>query len=284
MRTVMHLSLDPPFRFRWGSDRVWGASFLIRAWVGCRSVRVFHFGSLVAPLGLGGQVAEAGGPSAAVNIACHGCSQGHRSGRWRRSRRAERAMRAGTAMSWARIVAVVARAWYLEARVPAARVRLNEIAARTSYAVFALICPEDKCASGAPFNSAMTFSRVGVVAVGCLRREHRLLGVGEDRVVAPGGEQGALPGRERGGVQALDAAHDQPGVDVFTVAAGGERGESDLGDLRVGDPAVLVLVVDRVGVLDSDPRVVGDLGDRPGHGGVHAGGDREPGPTGDCLL
>ena len=53
-------------------------------------------------------------------------------------------------MRWARIVAVVARAWNLEARVPAARVRLNEIAARTSYAVFALICPEDKCASGRP--------------------------------------------------------------------------------------------------------------------------------------
>src|SRR5450759_4772732 len=189
-------------------------------------------------------------------------------------------MRAGTAMSWARIVAVVARARTLEARVPAARVRLNEIAARTSHAAFAFICPDGMCASGPFFSSAMTFSRVGVVAVGGLRGEHRLGGAGEDGVVAPGGEQGALPGRDRGRVQAFDAAHDQPGTDVLTVAAGGERGEGDLGDLGVGDPPVLVLVVDRVGVLDTHPPVVGDLGDRPGHGGVHAGGDGEPGPTG----
>ena len=73
------------------------------------------------PLGLGGQVARAGGPAAAVNIVCQALCQGHRTGRCRRSRRAERAMRAGTAMRWVRIVAVVARAWNLEARVPAAR-------------------------------------------------------------------------------------------------------------------------------------------------------------------
>ncbi len=49
-------------------------------------------------------------------------------------------MRAGTAMSWVRIVAVVARAWNLEARVPAARVRLNAIAARTVESVEPLAC------------------------------------------------------------------------------------------------------------------------------------------------
>src|SRR5674476_1185386 len=107
-------------------------------------------------------------------------------------------MRAGTAMSWARMVAVVARAWNLEARVPAARVRLNAMAASTSHAALAFICPEGRCASGPAFSSAMTFSRVGVVAVGGLRREHRLARVGEDRVVAPGGEQGALPGHGPG--------------------------------------------------------------------------------------
>ena len=42
----------------------------------CRSVRVFHVGSLVAPLGLGGQVAQAGGPAAPVDIARHAISQG----------------------------------------------------------------------------------------------------------------------------------------------------------------------------------------------------------------
>ena len=35
----------------------------------------------------------------------------------------------------------------------------------------------------------------GVIAVGGLSRQHRLTRVGEDRVVAPGGEQRALPGR-----------------------------------------------------------------------------------------
>ena len=199
------------------------------------------------PLGLGGQVARAGGPAAAVNIACQAVSQGHRWGRCRRSRRAERAMRAGTAMRWARIVAVVARAWNLEARVPAARVRLNEIAARTSHAPFAFICPDGKCASGPFFSSAMTFSRVRVVAVGGLGGEHRLARVGEHGVVAPGGEQGTLPGRNRGRVQAFDAAHDQPGTDVLAVAARGERGESDLGDLSVRHPALLLLVIDRMG-------------------------------------
>jgi hypothetical protein len=128
-------------------------------------------------------------------------------------------MRAGTAMRWVRTVAVAARVWNLEARAPAARVRLNEIAARTSQAAFALIRPEGRCASGPFFSSAMTFSRVRVVAVGGLGGEHRLGGVGEDGVVAPGGEQGPLPGRDCGRVQAFDAAHDQPGADVLVAAA-----------------------------------------------------------------
>jgi len=66
-------------------------------------------------------------------------------------------MRAGTAMSWVWIVAVVARAWNLEARVPAARVRLNEIAARTSQAAFAVNSPDGRWATGPFFSSAMTF-------------------------------------------------------------------------------------------------------------------------------
>ena len=67
-------------------------------------------GPWLRPLGLGGQVAGVGGPQTAVNIARQGCSQGQCRGRWRRSRRAERAIRAGTVISWARIVAVVALA------------------------------------------------------------------------------------------------------------------------------------------------------------------------------
>jgi hypothetical protein len=53
-------------------------------------------------------------------------------GRCSRVRRADRAIRAGTLMSGARMVAVVALAWNLEARVPAARVKLNVIAANSS--------------------------------------------------------------------------------------------------------------------------------------------------------
>ena len=151
-------------------------------------------------------------------------------------------MRAGTVMTWVRTLAVVARAWNLEPKVQAARVRLNEIAARTSHAAFAFIRPEGRWASGPLFSSAMTFSRVGVVTVGGLGGEHQLLRVGEHRVVAPG-----------------------------------DRGEADLGDLGVGHPAVLVLVVDRVRVLDAPPRIVGDLGDCSGHHGVHPGGDARTG-------
>src|SRR5450759_1294592 len=114
----------------------------------CRSGRFFHFLSFVAPLGLGGQVAAAGGPLAAVSSACRASSHGQCWGRWRRVRRADRAIRAGTVMSWARMVAVVALAWNLEARVPAARVRLNAIVARTSHAAFALIRPDGILASG----------------------------------------------------------------------------------------------------------------------------------------
>src|SRR5690625_7066080 len=38
------------------------------------------------------------------------------------------------------------------------------------------------------------------------------------------------------GIQAFDAAHDQPGRDVLSLLAGGEGGVLDLGDLGIGDP------------------------------------------------
>ena len=46
-------------------------------------------------------------------------------------------------MSWARMVPVVARAWNADARQPAARVRLNAIAASTSQAELAWNDPEE---------------------------------------------------------------------------------------------------------------------------------------------
>ena len=62
------------------------------------------------------------------------------------SRLADLARRNGTAFSCLRIVAVVALAWKTEAMVPAARVRLNAIAAMTSHAPSAANWPEGKWA------------------------------------------------------------------------------------------------------------------------------------------
>jgi hypothetical protein len=77
------------------------------------------------------------GPAAPSSIRCQACSQGHTSGRCSVTRRADLASRPGTVMSCARMVPVVARAWKVEASVPAARVRLNAIAAQTSQALLA---------------------------------------------------------------------------------------------------------------------------------------------------
>ena len=63
-------------------------------------------------------------------------------------------------MSCARIVPVVALAWKVEARVPAARVRLKAIVAQTSQALLAQKCPDGRCASGPFFRSAMTCSTI----------------------------------------------------------------------------------------------------------------------------
>ncbi len=100
----------------------------------------------MALLGLGGQVVDwvGGGPHAALNSPCQLSHQGQSLGRCRTSRLAEVARRAGTAISCRRMVAVVALAWKTDAMVPAARVRLNAIAAKTSQALFAANEPEGK--------------------------------------------------------------------------------------------------------------------------------------------
>jgi len=76
--------------------------------------------------------------------------------------------------------------------------------------------------------------------------EHGQSGVGEDAVVAVAGKQLALPVGDRRGVQAPDAANDQPAGDVVGFAAGGERGEGYFGGFGVGDQALFVFVPDRV--------------------------------------
>ena len=111
------------------------------------------------PGGLGGQVvAGVGGPQAALNSPSQLSCQGQSLGRWMTSLLADLARRPGTAISCLRIVAVVALAWKTEAMVPAARVRLNAIAANTSQAPLAAKWLEGKCARAPPLKSAMTCS------------------------------------------------------------------------------------------------------------------------------
>src|SRR3954451_22710420 len=103
-----------------------------------------------AVLRLGGRRAPApGGPQGLLNSRFQAVSQGQSRGRCMRSRRAVRASRTGTAISWARIVAMVALAWNAEASAPAARVRLNAIAASTVQAELAANRPEGMCVRGA---------------------------------------------------------------------------------------------------------------------------------------
>ena len=76
---------------------------------------------------------------------------------------------------------------------------------------------------------------LGVVAVLLYGLEQGERRVGEDGVVAPGGEQLTLSGRLPG-VEVLDAADDEPGGDRLALA-GGEGGVFGLGGLGVGGVA-----------------------------------------------
>lgn len=84
----------------------------------------------------------------------------------------------------------------------------------------------------------------------CLDEDERA--VGERGVVAPDGEQFTL-GVDLGLVQVGDAACDQPGGDCLGGAF--ERGLFGFGDLSAGDEPLLVVVPDRLRVLDLHPRV-----------------------------
>jgi hypothetical protein len=87
----------------------------------------------------------AGGPQAAWNKVIHWCSRCQPSGRCKvRWPRPLRAMRAATAMSWLRRVAPRAFAWNGPASVPAARVRLWQMAAQVSHAALAGKCPDGR--------------------------------------------------------------------------------------------------------------------------------------------
>jgi hypothetical protein len=99
---------------------------------------------------VGQVVAVRGGPRVASKIACQGSCHGHAVGRCIVMRRAEVAILAGMLMMRRRIVAVVALAWLPPATVPAARVRLNAMTARTSHAALALNLPDGRWARAEP--------------------------------------------------------------------------------------------------------------------------------------
>src|SRR6478609_11833797 len=103
-------------------------------------------GAAVAPCRLGGQDVEAvGGPLPWVKSWVHAVSQGQPVGRCMVIRRAEVAIRAGTAMSLRRMVAVVVLARSGPAMAAAARVRLKAITARTSQTSHGVNCQGSRC-------------------------------------------------------------------------------------------------------------------------------------------
>jgi Integrase core domain len=134
--------------------------------------------------------AGTGGPIAAVNRRCQAVAQGQAVGSRSRLRRAERVTRAAMLISWVRMVAVLALACIDEASAPAARVRLNAIAASTSQAELAANRPEGRqVGERAVLQVGDDLFDDGVAAVVGFGFEHRQWRVGEDRVVAPGWEQ-----------------------------------------------------------------------------------------------
>ena len=94
------------------------------------------------------------------NNAVQAVSHGQALGRWRVTRRAEVAPRAGTAISLRRTVAVVALARFDSVTLAATRVRLKAMTASTSQAALALNTPDGRCASAEFFRSAWTYSMI----------------------------------------------------------------------------------------------------------------------------
>ena len=206
-------------------------------------------------LGPGGQVVVA-----VVQRSSQAAAQGQSVGRCSTSRRAEEAIRAGTVIRWVRRVAHRALACRAEAAAPAARRRLKARAASASQAALAVNFPDGACASGPSFSSAMTCSMMAWSRWVSSAGDRGEGGVGDEPVVPPQGEQLVLVSRCcRAAMVALfsrcDPAHDQPAGHLPLLGVGGERGEVDLGDLRFGDPPVLVAASQiALRVADRGPR------------------------------
>ncbi|MCA1224049.1 hypothetical protein [Streptomyces sp. 8L] len=141
----------------------------------------------------------------------------------------------------------------MSASAPAARVRL---CARASQAALAWKCPDGAWAKALFLTSAHLLDEgvPSVITLGIVQGER---GVGERGVVAPGVKQRALSGGDGlRRARAFDAAHDQTGGDLLLLRLGSEGGVGGLGYLGVGDPALALLVPDRLGVLDRRPGVL----------------------------
>jgi len=105
----------------------------------------------------------------------------------------------------------------------------------------------------APVREDLLHDRVvAVLALGLGSLERR---VGEDGMVAPGGEQLALPLR---GLLVLvaDAPDDEAGGDLLVLLRG-ERGVLRLGDLGIGDPGLQLVIPDRASSGSASRRLRG---------------------------
>ena len=109
-------------------------------------------------------------------------------------------------------------AWKVEARQPAARVRLCAIAAQASQAALAANFPDGRWASGPFFRSAMTCSTMAWPRWQASACSIVSGDVGEHGVVAVARDQLALTGFAAAGLRRLDPAHDQPGGDLPAAA------------------------------------------------------------------
>ncbi|MFJ2559235.1 MULTISPECIES: hypothetical protein [unclassified Streptomyces] len=159
------------------------------------------------------------------------------------------------------MVAVVALARNAEAGAPAARARLCARAAWASHAAFGLEMTGRRVGEAAVLDISDHLLDDSVPAVITLAIPQGDRRVGERGMVAPGVEERAAPGGDGTGAPALDEAHDQPVDDLLFLRRGNESAVDDPGCLGVGDPALALLVPDRLGTFDRCPGVLVDAGD-----------------------
>ena len=153
-------------------------------------------------------------------------SHGQFRGRCRVSRRAEDAMRAGTVIRVARMVAVRALASAGPVMVAAARVRLNAVDCGYQPGGVGVETSRGQVRQGRVFEVGVDLLDDRVAAVGLVGANGVQVAGGEERVETPGAEQGALA-VVAAGVEVGDAAHRQPTGSKLGGLSGAKRGERD---------------------------------------------------------